>query len=237
MLLVASGAGIIAPSLGVTAPVAPIFPSFPNLSSQGNLTATFPFDETHNCTVGTSTLYTDFNPDKSVEVSSSGLAIKVPGFLGIFWNTEPSYYINGTATGALYAQVVVDNANATGSFFIVDLGNLEFEAYIQITPITGYTTLLDSWNIGHGFTVRIYGATYQPPAWTDQAVAYLTFAGAIIAYILYYIWFMLSTLGLFFVLLGLSPAIGTGIIMLVTIVFIGAIILFIRGVGDGSSGK
>lgn len=236
MIVVGGAIGIIAPSLGATSVVAPTMPSFPSLDVQGNLTATYPFDETHNCTSGHTLSYTDFNPDKQVVTSGTGIAIQIPGWLGLWWDTEPSYYINGTQTGALYAQTIVNNANGTSSYFIVHLGSNQYQAYVKVSPIAGYATLTDSWNIGHGFTVRIYGSVYTPLSWTDQASAYLTFAGSIIGYVLYFIWYMISIVGVLLVLMGLSPVLAGGAVILAITLFIGSLLLFLRGTGDATSG-
>jgi hypothetical protein len=255
MLMASATFAIIAPSLGIKVPTAPTFPSLPDLDVQGNLTlGTWAFGpETHVISLfGTSgeIKFTDFSPDKKIDLNFGGPWPFAPSLLPYFdfqrygsalifpwWYTEPISKLDGTSIGNyLNAQTIVNNYNGTYSTFIIDNGNKQYQAYVSFSPLPGYSSIVDSWNVGHGFTVTMYGNAYAPPAWTDQAVSYLTWFGSAVAYFVYFASYIIQMAGLlvtFFTAGFIPTGVGAAAIILVVLIFIGSILMFLRGSSGG----
>jgi hypothetical protein len=169
-----------------------------------------------------------------------GTQINTPGAFQwpfTFPNTGPS------------AQDIVNNANGeimnpngtidyTGnvvyqySTFIIDAKNNQYLAYVSFSPLPGYQTLVDSWNKGQGFTVWIYTNNYAPPSWETSVANDLVFAGGVIEYLVEYAGWIALMSGVMVTVLskGFIPGqLGSAIIILVGVVFVGSILMFIRG--------
>lgn len=249
-LLVASiVCGFAAPYLSVFAnadaqvPKQPVYPNFPDLSIQGNFSSTYAFDESHIVADNGNTKFTAFQPDKAVEyqwlslnphftIERYGTDSVVP-----WWYEEPVYYLDGSKA-TLTPQAIIDaGIDGEKAQFIVDGNSSKYGAFADFTPLTGYSTLNESWTTGHGFNLRMYGNSYADPDWITQAGAYLSWFGALIAYFLYFLGYMVLSAGYLFTLLGVAPAISGGIIILVAVAFFGSILMFIRGNSGGGSGK
>lgn len=249
-VIITSGCvGVLAPELttwypDVDIPANPELPVLDTLDYQGSLNTTeYTFDETHNITfVETATLYSDFFPDKQVITYFSnnpldtntyfmiqrwGEMLILPG-----WVTQPLFYdgINLAGNTISTTQIILlANEAQTVTTINIDKGNTEFEAWLDITPLDGYITLGDSMNTGLGLKFRIYGYAYMEPDWMDQASAYLSFIGGIIWYFLSYVVFMVAMLGVAFQFVGIVPAVATAISGVIIIVFVGSLLMFIRG--------
>ena len=228
-------AGTSIPGL-VALPSQPAFPTFPSINAQGNLTGAYLYTNSSNCYIGTSTVFSDFSPIKQVVVSATGISIQRQGavFLGLGtqWNTEPTSYLNGSLTGPLTAQLIINNFNGTYSNFIVDYANNLYTAALLISPIGGYS-MSNSWNVAHGFYVTVESNAYVAPSWTDQAVSFLTFLGALVSYVFLFLYYLVLIAAAFVSLIMVVPALGA-VVVLVGIIWIGSLLLFIRG---GSTSK
>ena len=241
VLVVASGIGIIAPSLGVEVPTAPVWPTLPDLSVQGDLNETNPFNQSWPVdAVNNNVLYDEFSPDKSVflslrygstfktfEFKRYGTVVIIP-----WWYNEPIVELDGDPINAEYyltAQEIINNFNGTYSTYVIDSGNNLYECTASFYPLEGYSNMIDSYNTGGGFQVWMYGSAYALPDWTEQAAAYLGWIGALIGYFVYFVAYMVGMAGVMFTLIGLSPELGAGIIILIITVFIGSLLMFLRG--------
>lgn len=250
VLSVSSGIfSIVAPSLSIKTPDPPSFPNLPDLGYQGNISAPWAFNETHAVHVYDSSyeivIYSGFNPAKEVrftvpsKIFTQALFVYRYGSVVIipWWYQEPLYYMDGGKIGNLTPQIIVDSYNGTYSNFIVDMGNKDgYEAYMSISPLPGYSDMVSSWNSGHGYQIMLYGNEYSKPSWSDQIVAYLGWFGALLSYFVYFIAYMISMVGLMltFLTFGFIPsAVGSIIIVLVTTLFIGSLLMYIRGIGHG----
>lgn len=255
MLITSSCFGIAAPSFGVTVPSAPVFPVLADLGVNGNFSDTYAFVETK--TVGAYDVqFPAFVPDKNVKFdydffdsSIQFFKIQRSGSILVtnIWYDEPIFYANGTTinqgtqTSWLYnalnektltPQTIVDNYKAGQSLFIVDKGT-NYECYAAFSPLPGYSTMLSSWNEAKGFTLKLYGNSYEAPNWVDQVAAYLTWFGNIIAYLVYFIAYIIQIASVLFVTLGLMPQLAAGVVILIIIAFIGSLLMFLRGNGGG----
>jgi hypothetical protein len=234
MLVLSASFAIGAPSVGIQTPVAPTSPSFPGIDLSGTLNSSYTFDQTFNVTTSNSPqIYNSFEPDKKVYmVFNQGIQVVYASF--IFDTMEPVYWLNGTKIpnwiDSLTVTDVVANDDGLGnSTFIVDYGSANYEAYIEFTPIPGYASFVDSWNTGHGFQVRLYGDSYAEPDAIQQTIRYLSFIGAVIGYVFWYIFYIFQMLGLILTVLGLSPVFA-GITVLITVLVIGALLIYLKGV-------
>jgi len=118
------------------------------------------------------------------------------------------------------------------STFIIDNNNPQYMAYVSFSPLPGYHDLTTSWNVGHGFTVWVYGNAFQKPAWTDQVVDFFLFLGDVIGFFVGYVYWIAQMSGLMvtFLSAGFIPAaLGSALIILVGILFLGSLLMFIRG--------
>jgi len=70
-------------------------------------------------------------------------------------------------------------------------------------------------------------------AWSGIG-SFFILLGGIIVYFCEVLAFMVLTLSAFLTFLGLFPALAAGITVLIIIVFVGSLLIFIRGSGDGS---
>jgi hypothetical protein len=244
-LITMAAFGIVAPSFvkGINVPDAPKFPSLPDLTGQGNLNATYPFNQTFLIQGYETVKFDNFNPDKLVVTKPNALGtdiLQVQRFGSViagfgFWYDEPISYLDGRSVpkiaGAVYGvsiQAISDNFNGTYSTFVVDSGSKEYECYMSISPRAGYTDLVSSWNVGHGVRVMLYGSAFVAPSWLDQIGAYLYFGGSIIAFFVLEVWYAVQMMGIFGELFGLSSALA-GALTLLVILFAGAMLMFIRG--------
>lgn len=251
VVLIASGAvGIIAPSFNVDVPKAPISPSFPDFKLVGNFSEDNPFDQTRALTAENSKVglfemmgglrFNAFQPWKVVIFHSGRWPI--PDYFTIarsgyadWYMDEPISFVNGSSVTKLTPQLIVDNFDGYRSAFVVDRLNKEYEAFAEFTPLADYGSMEQSWNEGHGFTLRMYGKTYQSPDTLQQAGSILLWVGGIIIYIVYFFGYMISTAGVLFTLLGVSPAISSGIVIILLITLVGSILMFLRGSSGGSA--
>lgn len=250
MLVTATAFGIVAPSLGIAVPEAPVFPSLPDIGGQGNQSATYPFSETHELVAGdgnTYVLYPSLTPDKRVGYEIYGTTIFSSGvfvvqrfgtiFLIPYWYNEPIFYLNKTQISRFTPQLVVDNFDGSYATFVVDSNNTGYQALVRFSPLSGYADMVSSWNVGHGFTVWLAAHEYTPPDWTEQVVADLTFLASILGYFVYFLAYLVSMASVLFSVIGLVPALASGIVVLITIAFVGSLLMFIRGIGGGGSNK
>lgn len=246
-LLIASvTAGVLAPYVGealdidLNIPEAPVFPNLPNLAVQGNFSVEFPFDETHQIYARGNVKYTAFSPDKAIEFQS--LTLFAPQYFTIerfgadnyipWWYIEQVYTTHGQQV-VLTAENIINAYDGSVSLFIVDYGSPYYEAYVAFSPLTGYSSIYESWNSGEGFTCRMYGQAYSEPDWLTSAGAYLGWFGSTIAYFVYFLAYIIVMAGTLFTLLGLAPALSGGVIILIVIAFCGSILMFIRGSAGG----
>lgn len=242
----AAAFGIVAPSLGVqSVPEAPTMPYLNDLNTQGNVSLDFAFDETKDVIAFQDVTFTAFNPDKKVELNNGlvtnhgiGDGFKVRRVGSVFfipiWYVEPLSTLQHQKLGndAIMVQEIQDlNTNET-STFIVDDGNKQYECFISFSPLAGYTTLLESYNIGHGFSVRLFGNAYGAPSWSDQLVNILGFLGSLVAYFVYFCGYIVLLLAVMFQILGLVGGIGAGVVILLGILFFGSLLMFLRGLKD-----
>lgn len=246
MLVASTSILIVAPSFGITVPQAPVFPSLPDIGGQGNQSATFAFSETHDfvysSAVSTFLYFPSFTPDKRLEFDPGtfpnieSFTIQRYGTDWIIpnWYREPLYYLNKSPVLLLNAQTIVNNFNGTYSTFQID-SDPQYLDYVSFSPLPGFASMTASWNSGHGFRVWMYGNSYVPPSWTDQLSADLTFLGALVGYFIYFVAYLISVAGFMFSLLGFVPALAGGIGLLITVLFAGSLLQFIRGIGEGSN--
>lgn len=222
------------------------------------------FDENHTVYVGNSVTYSTFNPIKyvteihyeatrhesmhdipSVQATIDGFndAYIVsrdpwPGYTQPIWFADDSKARSTWSyAGIITPQDVIDNANTTTtSFFIIDKDNADgYSAYMEFTPVSGASTLQDSWNSHHGFTVRIMGNDYATPSWMEQAGAFLSWIAEIIGFVVQYIGYITAISAvLITVITGINPTIASAIIVLIAGAFIGSVFAFLRGSGGDS---
>lgn len=260
LLIASTMFGIAAPQLGIETPDPPVFPMLNDLSVRGNFSAEYAFDQT--LAVGarnglTEVRFDGFAPDKIVKFVVSPIDNSVQYFLIqregsiVILNVgydEPIAYLNGTLINSdleqpwyyapyksttLRPQTIVDNYDGTSSIFIVDPGNDKYECYASFTPLAGYSDMVSSWNEGRGFTLRLYGNAYEEPGWPDQVAAYLAWFASIIAYFVYFLAYMIQTAAVLFTVIGLVPELAAGIVVLIMVVFVGSLLMFLRGSGGG----
>lgn len=197
VLIGATALGVAAPALGVSKnliPVAPKFPNFPDLNGQGNQTAAtgggWAFNQTgypyYKAGQTWEFHYDDFHPSKMVKVYTPGSGMVFFEIMRFgtwavipWWYSEPMSYVNGSDVPktfgsilGLNVQQIINNWNGSGSYYIIDYGNNQYEAYVKFSPLPGYWNSTDtknglvaSWNIARGFTVTMYGNSYAPPSW------------------------------------------------------------------------
>jgi small-conductance mechanosensitive channel len=247
LVLVATAAvAIVAPSLGITVPDPPIFPTLEESNYAGNVSATWAFVESHPVIAFSTVKYAAFNPDKHVNVVHQGFTGQgyqverwSPWWIIPNWIAEPvsttshvkipSIPTIGTPSTIISTTLIISTYDGRNATFIVDDGNKQYMCYIAFSPLPGATTMQDSWNRLHGFNVLLYGNAYSPPSWTDQLAADLVFLGSLIAYCVYFIGYIIGMSSLLFELLGFSPVLAGGVVMLIFIAFIGSILMFFRG--------
>jgi hypothetical protein len=236
----------------------PDFPVLSTGTAMGNVSATWAFSETHDVVAYYNYVdYNSFNPKREVVIGRSippfpdYVVVQRPDTMLGFIPTsteEPFYYMDGVAIyhehnnavdlanqlayspTQLSGQEIINNRNGTTSTFIVDKDNPNFVIYCQFSPLPGYSSLVNSWNHGNGFTVWLYGNSYQPPAWTDQVVALLSFVGQCIGFMAHFIFWMFLMSGLLIsIILGVSAVLGAAVVSLIGIILVGSILMFLRG--------
>jgi hypothetical protein len=251
MLMASATFAVVAPSLNIKVPKAPTFPIIPDLNAQGNQTALlgggWAFNETHQVSAWQDVPFTSFHTHKHV-ITQSGfdgdvfLFEREGSFIYIPMSfREPISRLDGTSissgpSAALKVQMIVSSFNGSYSTFIIDDGNNAYMAYVSFSPLPGYGNMVDSWNSGHGFTVMMYGDAYQPLSWTDQVGIYLDWFASVIGYFVYFAAYIIAMAGLFltFMTAGFIPnAVGSGIIILVSVVFVGSLLMYLRGNSGG----
>ncbi len=236
----------------------PTLPTLQTGYARGNFTSSYAFDETHDVVAYYN--YVDFNQFIPHKEAVIGRAVPpFPDYVVIQHEAtsfsviptseeEPFYYLNGKAIyhqndnpenllnrivytpTQLSGQEIINNRNGTTSTFIINKDDPNKFGWVDFTPLSGYSTLVDSWNNGNGFTVRIYSDSYTPPSWTEQLVAVLAFVGQLIGFFgQFVVWLFIMGGLLSSVLLGLSPALGGVVMALIGIIFIGSILMFLRG--------
>jgi hypothetical protein len=259
VLMCMAGFAIVGPTylkglgINISMPAPPKFPQLDDLSGQGNLSASYPFSETHSVIASNDQVtFSVFSPDKRVTLThgtgedSFTVARYGEWYIVPYWANEPFSDMNHnllnnqgpvpalvpyveTDDHILLVQTIVDYYNGTASEFIVDDGNAQYQSYIVFTPLPGYSNMVDSYNAGHGFTVWMFGSAFQPPSALDQAGSYLYFFAGIIAFFVLYAWYAVQMMGIAAQLLGLNPALTGGIVVLLIILFGGAMLMFFRG--------
>lgn len=253
ILIVMTAFAVVAPQFihGIRLPQAPEFPILPDLQGQGNQTGGgWAFNQTKFVTATNETTFDAFNPDKRLswdigvnfagvtQTVYQGFSVFRAGTWAIFpvWYGEPVSYLDGSPTAfprKVTTQEIVDNFDGQYSIFAIDQGNNMYEAYVFFSPLPGYADLVSSWNIGHGFTVMMVGNTYEQPTWTDQVVNYLGFGAAIIGFFIYEAAYAVDMMGIAGQLIAgpnsIGGAVGSGVAVLVIIIFAGAMLMFIRG--------
>lgn len=263
LIMVTMGFGIAAPSFGVPdVPPMPNFPTLPNAIAAGNYSATYAFSETHTVKAYYNYVdYSAFEPLKEVvigrsippfpdyfvcQIPTTALWI-IPSSRGepFFYMTgEAIYYRDDSPTSLLNraaysptqlsAQEILNNFNGSYSTFIVDKNDKEKTCFISFSPLPGFGDMANSWNVGNGFTVWLYGNAYTPPDWISQAGALLNFVGNVIGYFAafaYWVFLISGVLGA--VLFGISPTLGGALVVLVSILLVGAVLMFMRGSSGG----
>lgn len=252
-VIITSGCiGVLAPELttffpSVTIPENPELPVLATLDYQGTHNTTeYTFDETHNITLAeAATAFNSFLPDKQVVAfyavnpldTNTYFTIQRWGEILIIptWVNQPLFYDGVELAGAAVSTsqlILLSNTEQNLTTLTIDQGNTEFEAWLDVTPLEGYTTLAESMNTGLGLQFRIYGYAYLEPDWADQASAYLSFIGGIIWYFLSYLVYMVAMMGVMFQFVGVVPVVATAISGVLIAVFIGAVLMFIRGVRE-----
>jgi len=119
--------------------------------------------------------------------------------------------------------------------FIIDNGNPQYMAYASFSPLPGASNMAQSWSQYGGFTLSMYGNAYQAPSWTTQLVTFFVFLGDLILYAIDALVYIVAMAGVMTALLGIYPAVGETVLILVAILLVGSIIMFIRGSGGGGS--
>jgi hypothetical protein len=239
------------------APKFPQFPNL-NAQGNQSINATYPFDDIQTAQLApavkpqpvTLTFEDGTNTPKHATLNLDDLSFGLSGYFTFerygtaiiipWWYRQPIFYTNGTELPltTLNVQTISDNYNGTASTFIIDKGNNQYERYVSFYPMPGYANIVESWNgknstmLGHGFQVRMYGWAYASPDWLTQIVAYLTFFASVIGCFIAYLGWLISVLAAFIHVLsiGLIPSQVAYIFgILVGILFVGSILMFLRG--------
>lgn len=234
---------------GVYIPDAPQFPDFPTLVVERNETEPWAFNET--LTVGNyfTTLYKvkfeAFEPDKEWWAQGDGTVHFQrygPQWVLPYWFDEPIAYENGTLINGFdedtgidlgyhnwTPDIIIAEYNGTYSNFIIDPDHPDYEAFVSFFPMSGYDNMTHSWYTGYGFECMMYGNAWAPPDWTSAAGSYLYFFAEIIGFVFNFLGYMVVSATAMFQLLNLAPEIATILTVGLVIVFLGALLTFIRG--------
>lgn len=218
------------------------------------------FDESHDVNLGESVTYSTFNPVRyvtEIHYELTGLwspIISVESWIAGFTDAykivrdpwpgwgQPVWFADGSQVrktlfdaAVITPQDVIDNANTTStSFFIIDKDNADgYSAYMEFTPVSGASTLEESWNSYHSFTIRLMGNDYAAPSWVDQAGAFLSWLANMIGFVVQYIWYLTQMSALLIVIItGISTVLAASIVVLILGAFIGAVLMYLRGSQD-----
>jgi len=220
----------------------------------------FPFSETKAVTMADADadtvnkicLFGVFYPQKGMYIIPSGSNYYfIVQRAGSPWVTEPIYDdATGQNLGSFFdfesldtvigptAQQIVNDFNGTYSTYTVDIGNNQYQAWISFYPLPGATSMVDSFNRLNGFQVWMYGYVHGTPGWLDQITNDLNWLGSVIGFFISFAIYLAGA-SIAFTTFITSPifgayaqGVGAAIVILVAIVFIGALLAFLRGGGS-----
>jgi hypothetical protein len=165
------------------------------------------------------------------------------------WVTEPIMDSSGNNLGSFFdfssldtvigptPQEIANDFNGTYSTYTIDNGNNQYMAWMSFYPLPGYSDMISSWNSGHGFMVWMYGYAHSTPTWLDSVTNDLNWFGALVGYFVGFAVYLASVSVAFTTFLtspvfgAYAEGVGAVIVILVAILFIGALLSFLRGGG------